>query len=71
MIHRDFEDALEDFRISGGAMVYHPADGDPAGWEACDYGDVPGEALEATRRAMEAGGMTDRQIAEELGDWQA
>jgi hypothetical protein len=74
MIHRDFQDALADWRESGGAINYLSATSDePQGWEVVGGVELA-ERITCTVRqacvlALEAGGMTEGQITTEMRDF--
>lgn len=69
--YRDFNEALESFRLSGGAMNY---DGMTGVWSVGEYQEIK-EFSEATPReqteyALAEGGLSDEQIDKELEDWE-
>jgi hypothetical protein len=73
-MHPNFDEALAEFRQSGGAMNYHCAMPDaPEAWQVCDGKEleeqIEGTAREATESALAEGGMSDDEIAAELSDW--
>ena len=72
--HQEFATALEQFRLSGGAMLYHGPDNNSAEcWAVSTYEDIAENATcsprEATELALEAGGLSAKEIAAELVDW--
>ena len=75
-IHRNFADALTEWRQLGGAMLFHQASArdEPSGWQVWlsldDLEDVIDRtAREATAEALRQGGMTEEQIKVEMADW--
>ena len=68
---RNFNEALESFRLSGGAMNY---DGMTGVWSVGEYQEMVEFAettpREQTEYALLQGGFTGEQIAIELSDWE-
>jgi hypothetical protein len=74
----DFQAALDTWHEMGGAMLYQFVDGH--GWLAWDGDEIatmvrdvglPVDLKAITIEALEAGGLSPEQIAEEMKDWQS
>ena len=74
---KNFKDALVEFRLSGGAMIYHCAIGrDKEMWQVGEHDEVS-ECISheytprtTTEHALMCGGLTPNQVISELKDWQ-
>lgn len=76
--YKNFDEALKDFRESGGAMIYYgPSSDGPACWEVTDIMSAiemvgPSHTPRyATELALTMGGMSEGEIQRELEGWQA
>jgi len=84
MFYHLFKNALKDFRMNGGCMVFHPTfSHNKDAWEVLNvaeyieryseagYPATAEEALKDTRYALIMGGLSSDKATEELKDWQS
>ena len=73
--YRNFDEALEDFRAGGGAMMVVPPVSRQADctWHVGEWAEIndasDGDPRQATKRALVAGGLCDDDVDAEMAEW--